>query len=59
MGHRKFITLTTDQDIEAACEYMDRRERDALEELDEIEEYDDDQRALVYQARSGRFDDCW
>jgi len=57
---RKFITLTTEQDIEAACEYMDRRERDALEALgDEIAERDDAERALVLQARSGRFDDAW
>ena len=33
MRRRKFITLTTEQDIEDACEYMDRRERDALQEL--------------------------
>jgi hypothetical protein len=60
MRPRKFITLTTEQDIEAACEYMDRRERDAFEALgDEIAEVDDDERALVLQARSGRFDDAW
>jgi hypothetical protein len=59
MSRRKFIALTTEQDIEAACEYMDRRERDALEELGEIAECDDDERALVLQARSGRFDDGW
>ena len=59
MSRRKFITLTTEQDIEAACEYMDRRERDALEELGEIAECDDDERALVLQARSGHFDDAW
>jgi hypothetical protein len=59
MSHRKFITLTTEQDIEAACEDMDRRERDALEELGEIAECDDDERALVLQARSGRFDEAW
>jgi hypothetical protein len=59
MRHRKFITLTTEQDIEAACEDMDRRERDVLEELGEIAECDDDERALVLQARSGRFDDGW
>ena len=59
MRSRKFITLTTEQDIEAACEYMDQRERDAFEDLDEIAECDDDERALVLQARSGRFDDGW
>ena len=59
MSRRKFITLTTEQDIEAACEYMDRRERDALEDLGEIAECDDAERALVLQARSGRFDDSW
>jgi hypothetical protein len=59
MRHRKFITLTTEQDIEVACEEMDRRERDALEDLDEIAACDDDERALVLQARSGRFDDAW
>jgi hypothetical protein len=41
MRRRKFITLTTEQDIEAACEYMDRRERDAFEDLGEIAECDD------------------
>lgn len=59
MRRRKFITLTTEQDIEAACEYMDRRERDALEDLGEIAECDDAERELVLQARSGRFDDAW
>jgi hypothetical protein len=59
MRRRNFITLTTEQDIEAACEDMDRRERDALEDLGEIAESDDDERALVLQARSGRFDDAW
>jgi hypothetical protein len=58
MRRRKFITLTTEQDIEDACEYMDRRERDALQELrDESDESDDDERALVLQARAGLFDD--
>jgi hypothetical protein len=59
MSRRKFITLTTEQDIEDACEYMDRRERDALEELGEIAECDDDARALALQARSSRVDDGW
>jgi hypothetical protein len=59
MRHRKFITLTTEQDIEDACEYMDRRERDALEELGEMAQCDDDERALVLQARSSRVDDGW
>ena len=59
MRRRKFITLTTEQDIEAACECMDRRERDALEELGEIAECDDAERELVLQARSCRFDDAW
>ena len=59
MRHRKFITLTTEQDIEAVCEYMDRRERDALEELGEIGECDDDERALVLQARSACSVDGW
>jgi len=59
MRRRRFITLTTEQDIEAACEDMDRRERDALEDLGEIAECDDAERALVLQARSGRFDDAW
>jgi hypothetical protein len=59
MRHRKFVTLTTEQDIEAACEYMDWRERDALDEFGEIAECDDDQRALVLQAYSCRFDDGW
>jgi hypothetical protein len=60
MSRRKFITLTTEQDIEDACEYMDRRERDALQELgDESAESDDDERALVLQARAGLFDEGW
>ncbi len=59
MRRRNFITLTTEQDIEAACEDMDRRERDAFEDLGEIAESDDDERALMLQARSGRFDDAW
>jgi hypothetical protein len=60
MRRRKFITLTTEQDIEAACEYMDRRERDALEDFGEIAECDGGElRALVLQACSGRFDDAW
>ena len=60
MKRRKFITLTTEQDIEAACKWMDRRERDALQELgNEIAESDDDERVLVFQARAGLFDDGW
>ena len=59
MRRRQFITLTTEQDLEAACEYMDRREGEALEDLGEIAECDDDERALVLQVRSGRFDDAW
>jgi hypothetical protein len=59
MRRRKFITLTTEQDIEAACEYMDRRERDSLEDFAEIAECDDAERALVLQACSGRFDEAW
>ena len=59
MRRRKFITLTTEQDIEDACEYMDRRERDALEELGEMAQCDDDERALVLQARSSRVDHGW
>jgi hypothetical protein len=60
MRRRKFITLTTEQDIEAARKFMDWRERDAFEALgDEIAEGDDDERTLVLQARSGRFEDAW
>jgi len=60
MKRRKVITFTSEQDIETACKSMDRRERDALQELgDETAECDDDERALVLQARSGRFDDAW
>jgi hypothetical protein len=33
MRRRKFIALTTEQDIETACQSLDRRERDALQEL--------------------------
>ena len=60
MKRRKFITLTTEQDIETACKLMARRERDSHQELgDEIAESDDDERALVLQARAGFFDDGW
>ena len=60
MRPRKVITLTTERDIEAACDYMDQRERDAFEaRADEIAEADDDERALVLQARSGRFVEAW
>ena len=60
MKRKKFITLTTEQDIEMACRWMDRRERDALQEFgDESAESDDDERALVLQAREGLFDDGW
>ena len=55
---RKNITLTTEQDIETACKWMDRRERDA-ELRDEIADCDDDERALLLQARSRQFDDVW
>jgi hypothetical protein len=37
---------------------MDRRERDAFEDLGESAE-SDDERALVLQARSDRFVDGW
>ena len=60
MKRRKFITLTTEQDIETACKWMDGSERDALQELgDEIAESDHDERALVLQARAGLLDDGW
>jgi hypothetical protein len=60
MKRRKLITLTTEQDIETACKWMDWKERDALQELgDENAESDDDERALVLQARAGLFDDGW
>jgi hypothetical protein len=60
MKRRKFITLTTEQDIETASKWMDRRERDADQGLgDEIADSDDDERALVLQARAGLFDDGW
>ena len=60
MKHSKFITLTTEQDIETACKWMDQTESDANQELeDEIAESDDDERALVLQARAGLFDDGW
>ena len=60
MKRRKFITLTTEQDIETACKWMDRTERDAHQERgDEIAASDDDERTLVLQARAGLFDDGW
>jgi len=58
MRHRRFISLTTEQDIEAACKYMDWKERDELPGVgNEITEYDDDECAIVAHARRGRFDD--
>ena len=43
-----------------ACKWMDRRERDALQErLAEIPKCDDDERALVLEACAGLFDDGW
>ena len=59
MKRGEFITLTTEQDIETACKWMDRRERDAHQDGDEIAESDDDERALVLQARAGLVDDGW
>jgi hypothetical protein len=60
MKRTKSITLATEQDIEEACKWMDRRDRDALQELgDRIAECDDDERALVLQTRAGLFDDGW
>ena len=59
MSRRKFITLTTDQDIETACELMDRRERHWLQETTEYMDSDDDERALVLEARSSHFEEGW
>lgn len=58
MRRKKLITMTTEQDIESACKWMDRRERDA-ELGDEIADCDDDERALLLQACSRQFDDGW
>ena len=55
MRRKKLITLITEQDIETACKWMDRRERDA-ELGDEIADCDDE-RALLLQASSRQFDD--
>jgi len=60
MRRRKFITLTTEQDLETACKWMDRRERDAVQGLEEeIAESGDEERALVLRARADLFDDGW
>ena len=60
MKRTKSIALTTEEDIEKACEWMDRKDRDALQELgDRIAECADDERALVLQARAGLCDDGW
>jgi hypothetical protein len=59
MSRRKFITLTTDQDIETACKSMDRRERYWLQEAAEYTDSDDDESALVFEARSSRFEEGW
>jgi hypothetical protein len=59
MSRRKFITLTTDQDIETACKSMDRRERYWLQEATEYTDRDDDESALVLEARSSRFEEGW
>jgi hypothetical protein len=59
MSRKKFITLTTDQDIETACKSMDRRERYWLEEATEHSDRDDDERAFVLEARSSHLDEGW
>ena len=59
MRRRKFTTLTTEQDIETACKFMDRRERYWLQEATEYTDRDDDESALVLEARSSRFEEGW
>ena len=60
MKRRKFITLTSEADIEAACRWMDRRELDwPLEVGDGVVECDADERAMVLEARSGQLDEDW
>lgn len=58
MRRRKLVTLATERDIEAACEWMDRRERNTLQDVrDQID--DGDERALVLQARDGVSHHSW
>ena len=58
MSRRKLSRLTSQQDIESACEWMDRRERDAIEARDqEIADRRADERALA-EALSSAFDDA-
>ena len=59
MRRRKFINLTTEQDIETACKSMDRRERYWLHEATEYPDSDDDESALVLEAYSSRFEEGW
>jgi hypothetical protein len=60
MKRSKSITQASDRDIEKACKWMDRGHRDALQEFgDRITQCDDDERALVLQARAVLFDDSW
>jgi hypothetical protein len=59
MRRRTFITLAIEQDIEAACKSMDRRERYWLQEATECTDSDDDESALVLEARSSRFEEGW
>jgi hypothetical protein len=59
MRRRKFINLTTEQDIETACKSMDRRERHWLQESTEYTDSDDDESALVFEVRSSRSQEGW
>jgi hypothetical protein len=57
---RKLVTLATERDIEAACEWVDRRERSTLQDVrDQIDDGDDNERALVQQARDGVSHHSW
>ena len=60
MRRKKLISLSTQRDIEAACERMDRRERDVPEAYDrDVADFDDDERTLLMRAHSAAFDDAW
>ncbi len=60
MRRKRYITLSTEQDIELACVSMDRQARDTLQEFEhQIADRDDHERSLVLEARSGRLNDDW
>ncbi|HEY1461294.1 MAG TPA: hypothetical protein VGH59_14695 [Casimicrobiaceae bacterium] len=60
MRRHTYITVKTEQDIEAACKRMDDREREMLEEFgDDVADGEYEQRARWAQKCLGSFDDAW